>query len=149
MSKKNSENYKLMLGRWFEHAQQRAMERYGIAYTDEILVRIRGDVKNNVFNKLLDVPNSKRVVLRGRLLDEVVTFIYCMKHNAVITFLHNNWVSTDTEEFYILSSERRKYKKARRKNTEKGANVYVGGHLRKSSSPKPKPTEPSVDDWEV
>jgi hypothetical protein len=146
------ENYKAMLGRWFDHAQQRAMERYGILYTEELQRQVVMDIGNLVYNKLLDIPKSSRAVYRGRLCEEVVTFIFCQKHKTIITFLHNTWVDTDTEEFYVLSSNRRKYSNLKRKDRlSKGGHLRMhgSGRLRKVRAPRKIQDYKAQEDWEA
>ena len=137
-----------MIKRWFKHAQLRAMERYGFEYNGALQAQIRSDYKKNVFNKLMDIPNSDRVVLRGRLVDTIVTFIYSTKHNVVITFLHNNWVSTDTAEFYLLSSVKRKPKIRRRNSLSRGGRLSVNSKaIRKLKAPRIKKYQEEKDDY--
>ena len=144
----DKETYHQMIQRWYDHAQLRAMERYGISYSSDVQAQIRSDHKKNVFNKLMDIPNSNRVVLRGRILDNVVTFIYSIKHNVVITFLHNNWVSTDTSEFYMLSSNRRKPKAQRKNSVSKGGKVNVNMKaIRKAKAPRLNKYQEEIDEY--
>lgn len=143
MSKKRkNENYKDMIGRWFDHAQLRAMERYALRFSHEIQSVIREDIKKKVFNIMLEIPNSDRIVVRGRVCDEVVTMIYSTKHDVVVTFLHNNWVSTDTDEFYIMYKSRRKPKNPShggRQQVPKGGKIKVNEHQRrKLKAPRAK-----------
>lgn len=149
--KRRKNNYKKMLARWLEHAQLRAMERYGIAYSSNVQFLVRKDIENNVFNLLLEIPNSTRVVYRGRLLDNVVTFIFCKQHNAVITFLCNTWVDTDITEFDILTyrdRKRNKHKNKPKKQLSTGGNMKVNDKsLRKLRSPRPKNYEEDKDDF--
>lgn len=144
---KTDKNTALKLQKWFEHSQQRAMERYGMAYTDTIRMVIKLDVKNNVFNTLYEVPNSQRAVLRGRVVDRVVTFIYCQKYETVITFLQNSWVKGDSEsEFYLLSEKERTKKRAptKSKSTKLSGKIKLwSGKRRKISTPKKRSTKPN------
>jgi len=136
--KKN--NDLILKDRWFTHSKQRAMERYGISYTKSLLQVVQKDFSDNVFNVMLEIPNTSRVVLRGRILDKVVTFIYETTHHAVITFLHNSWVSGDSSEFLILSYKTRKGNSSKRlgksKRLNKQGKVKLNAKiLRKLKSP--------------
>ena len=142
-----------MLDRWFDHAALRAMERYGIRFSHEIQNQMKDDVKQNVFNVLLRIPNSDRIVIRGRVLDTVVTAIYSTNHKVVVTFLHNSWVLTDTSEFYLMSKNRRKSnnKKEETKVPKGGNMVKIGhNHMRKLKAPRDKALveSQSLDGWE-
>jgi hypothetical protein len=139
-SKKNKqENFREMIGRIFDHAQLRAMERYGLMFTHDIQNTIREDIKNKVFNILLQVPESTRMVVRGRVQGQPVTMVYCERLEVVITFLHNNWVSTDTDEFYILMKDRRKPNNpsATKENINKGKGIRLATRpIRKMKTPR-------------
>ena len=131
--------------RWFKHAQARALERYALVYDEQLLHVIKKDVKNNVFNKLLEIEDTDRVVYRGRIQDNVVTFIYSTQHEAVITFLHNNWVETDTSEFFILQKRKgKKHKKSRK--IDKGGNLRVGAKARRKLKSRKDGRTDSVED---
>lgn len=94
--------------RWFLHAQERAMERYGIVYDKQTQDTIIKDYHHQVFNTLLKIPKTCRLVLRGRVQDVVATFVYDTRHDVVVTFLQNKWVKQDPidpEEMYISKNK--------------------------------------------
>lgn len=116
--------------RWLEHSAEKAMERYGILFNKNVQDGITKDYYNLVFNQLVEIEsNPSRLVLRGRVQGVVTTFVYDKRHEAVITFLQNNWVAHDAldpEEVYVRKKQSSKKNKKRKERDP----LFTGGKKR-------------------
>lgn len=136
-----SQNVVAMRARWFAHATERCMERYGIIFTEELLKEVIRQVEEGSAVHMHKFEDSTRSVYKLELEESNVTLTYCGLHKQVITFLHNGWVQRTEQEAIISSSKKNKNSKEAWKTSKHNKSIitkFGSGVRRKMRTPRLK-----------
>ena len=141
-------NTKEMYARWYLHSKERAMDRYGVDFSPDLLREVVSAVRSSTAEELSKISGTTRVVYRVFLAEQPMTLVYCSKHSKVITFLHNSWVvgsPIEPSKLYIKASSHVHNKAGRSNSISKGGKLKnKEGKFRKQRAPRLPASIPQV-----